>query len=260
MDIIQRKIKQTLGKIDLPTSNQRQHWQHYISQNKEFLYYKTDQIFQISYNNIYCNYHNPIMINKIPEYARPIDVHPSTHDVWQIKHRSQSYTRILEIIIIQFSEFVQTLPEWERLIFKNYNQYRQSLQEIITLVQEKKCYVVSNGSSAEKKGTYAWVLSTAELAKDKNTNPLIQCSGQVTNCNASSYQSEAFGMLLFLVYLYWSLQYYSIKNFPIIYYFADNEGLIRWIKKMIKKKHYKKFTPTFAISSEYDVIIAIFKV
>lgn len=29
---------------------------------------------------------------------------------------------------------------------------------------------------------------------------------------------------------------------------------------MIKNKHYKQFTPTFAISSEYDAIIAIFQV
>lgn len=109
------------------------------------------------------------------------------------------YIRPSEIIIHQFSEFVQTLPEWERLIFKNYNRYNQSLQEIINLLQDKQCYIVSDGSSAEKKGTYAWVLSTAELAKDQNSSPQIQRTVQVTNCDLSLYRSEAFGMLSFLV-------------------------------------------------------------
>ena len=161
-------------------------------------------------------------------------------------------------VVTTFTTHITTLPEWEQQIIKHYTFHGKTFQNIIEMLQNKECYVVSDGSSKDKKGMFTWIMSTPMIAKEKTNIPLITCPGQVTNSDPSSYRSEAFGFLSFLTLIYRILQFYNIKNFPKIKYFTDNEGLVKRILDMLHKKHYKQFTPTFAITSEYDAIIAIF--
>lgn len=190
------------------------------------MYNTKNHIYKLKYNNFNRDYRDLQMTQFILKKTSPVDVHETNH-TFCIHHWSQSYVPQHPIQTNTFQQYIYTLEKWEQQIFPNVNLHRKTFSAIQQIYEHNKAYVVSNGSSKNKKGTYTWILLNETIAVNKDQAQLISCLEQVTNYNPSSYQSEAFGFLLFLRYLYWILQFHHIANFPTIHYFTNNNGLIK---------------------------------
>ena len=59
-----------------------------------------------------------------------------------------------------FEEYIKNLPKWESTSLKNLNIHGRTSNEILQLCVNSKICVVSDWSSENLKGTYAWVLAT----------------------------------------------------------------------------------------------------
>ena len=158
---------------------------------------------------------------------------------------------------LNLSSYLQTLPEWERLLLSHYtsnpashlslSQFLSSPDPVSTL------YLVSDGSSCEPRGSFGWALA------DSTSNLFFSGHGNACGWSPSSFRSEAYGALAVFRFLTRYLQYHalSVERSAIqVKFYCDNQGLIQTLHRTFFEP---ELYPKDMIRADYDVIITILR-
>ena len=151
------------------------------------------------------------------------------------------------------------LDQWEQhLLFDLDLQLDE--KEIWTVMTTEKCYIATDGSAPEGKGSFGWVIS------DTSGTILAQCKGPVFGAKITSYRAEGYGILSVLRFMARMKQVHHngehmnqmeddssanrIFQHELV---CDNKSMVNKVKEII---HYKTVYPNATMESEWDVLAA----
>ena len=146
------------------------------------------------------------------------------------------------------TSLIPTLDDWEQHLLKDL-ELLTSEADIWNCLTHRQCFLVSDGSAPDGKGSFAWVLSTPDGRR------LAQCSGPTFGYKLNSYRAEGYGMLSGFRFLY-HMQQLHFTGTPLKRHrlFCDNKSMVEMVVKYSK---FDKVFPNSTLSSEWDIIAEI---
>ena len=118
---------------------------------------------------------------------------------------------------------VDTRSPWERNLLLDLQliQHEDAIWEALS----SQCFVATDGSAPQGKGSFAWTLSTAKGDR------LARCSGPVFGHAISSYRAEGYGILSFLRFLLHmtKLHWKPGDTIHSPHLVCDNKGMIQTV-------------------------------
>ena len=147
-----------------------------------------------------------------------------------------------------FSEFIDTLPIWEKQLIQHVHFHQDIFAFVQTIQHHGHAYITSDGSAPIFIGTFGWMCSL------KHGERIAYNSGPACGLRTSSFRTEAYGLLSFLCLLQRALEYTSTHLSSQLHIFTDSESLLKVLTKMSEWPYYY---PNLTITSDWDVLQAI---
>ena len=145
-----------------------------------------------------------------------------------------------------FAAYVLTLPDWERTLL-SIVEFREA-HSVHGLLRDpnNELIGVTDGGCTKTHGYYGWVLATQHT-------PVCRARGIAFSGPLSSFRSEGYGRLSFLIFLHHFKNYCfgtSTREFPTIETYCDNDALVKQERKFGKLT----WTPTTTTRNDYDLV------
>ena len=148
-----------------------------------------------------------------------------------------------------FQTYIANLPLWECQLLQNV----VLSEDIFSVVTHMNCeqsttYATSDGSAPNFVGSFGWA------AKTSNGILLATNSGPAPGYRSSSFRTEAYGLLSFILFFYHAFVYTKTKATERAKLFTDSESLIVRIHDMIG---WSRYYSSATLSADWDVLQAI---
>jgi len=192
---------------------------------------------------------------RIPAHAVPVDTLERPY-TWSIMRRRTQHTNVCqtaEVTANTVLEQTTQLAAWDRLLLQHLEVSDRTEDAIWHALTTTTCYLATDGSAPDGKGSFAWVISDGE------GEILAQCHGPVFGAKISSYRAEAYGILSILRYLLQlsrirrstTTETNTILSHPLV---CDNKAVVHRINEL---KQWKRIYPNVTMESEWDVLAEI---
>ena len=144
---------------------------------------------------------------------------------------------------------VEILPPWEQSLLQELVLINLEAQ-IWESLCNTQCFVATDGSAPQQKGSFMWILSNA------SGDRLARGSGRLFGHAISSYRAEAYGLLSAIRFLYHMVRLHKkARDHPKApHLVCDNQGLITMITT---KLTYSTIYVNTTMEAEWDCIAQI---
>ena len=258
------KLRVPLGKWLVPWAELRRQWPFLLDATTARLFHYTDlgytQHEKLTYD--FDKEPNQAIINpEIPRDAVPVDVNDHG-TVWTVRrgYSQSAEPEQAQTDPVSIYDLFPILDQWEQHLLFDLD-LQMDEKEIWTVMTTEKCYIATDGSAPEGKGSFGWVIS------DTSGTILAQCKGPVFGAKITSYRAEGYGILSVLRFLARMKQVHHtgeqmnqmeddssanrIFKHDLV---CDNKSMVNKVKEII---HYKTVYPNATMDSEWDVLAEI---
>ena len=132
-----------------------------------------------------------------------------------------------------FFKYIQTLKLLKQQLLNNVKSNENIFQTVESFkANNANLHMTSDGSAPDFIGTFGWA------AKTNHELSLATNNGPAPGYRTTSYRSEAYGLISFLLFLYHSMKYTSITPIERIKLHSDSQSLVNTSNKLLKCPHY----------------------
>ena len=133
----------------------------------------------------------------ISPYAVPVDVVERPY-TWSVRRgwmqSGAPIAPVEEVAAESYLDLMPTMQPWEWQLLWDIDM--DCLEEDLwTALTTQVCYIATDGSAPNGKGSFAWVIS------DSNGTILVKSKGPVYGANITSFRAEGYGILAILRFL-----------------------------------------------------------
>ena len=148
---------------------------------------------------------------------------------------------------VTWSEFVQTLPEWERILVAEPTVHDPiAFRRTLSRYSASCMIIVSDGSTKDNHGAYGWEMEV-------NSTTLVSCYSTTNGNHPTPLRSECFGILSWAIFLSRYCTYHGINtDVAKIQPYSDSELAIQHTIRPLRDSSRIK-----SLRSDYDVTVSL---
>ncbi len=242
-----------LGQWLLPASKLRRHWPAYYDLKRKWLYvHSSDGYMQYAVNQNRDFDHGLLCPEWGPnDHSVPVQAEASRGGVYFVDFENVSTISACNSpsVASTFEEYIDDLPEWDRTLFQWLEFLDCEPFDLMEALRDDaeagiEIIFVSDGSAGDGSMSFGWVMSTSDGAR------MVRCAGPAFGTPATSYRSEAYGILSAVRFVYHVFRFCCISPLWKTNYHADNIGIL---KALIKDMQFEEPWPNTTLEPDWDL-------
>ena len=232
-------------------ASHRQHRAYYHHSTKATYLWKNKE-YEVLQRQINGYVFEGTTVDSLPEGSVPVDLHLSGDHITR-GPASREYPKIVSKAPNNFSSFVDGLDTWERSLLSglqlNHDIF-MVMDHLNTATEDNGIYIysTSDGSAPDFVGSFGWSckLSTGQFVASNK--------GPACGYRTTSFRAEAYGLLLFLVFLIRAVEYTGQHLPKRVKLHTDSKSVL---EKVLEMATWPFYYSNATMAADWDVLQAI---
>ena len=186
-------------------------------------------------------------VSNLPSLAIPCELNETTMTI----HTSGRYTQnTIYTVPSVFQVYLQDQPPWESELLRNLKIHCDVFQLAQSFSESVEILGATDGSAPQFIGTFGWVL------KNIDGTIIAECNGPAPGYRTSSFRTELYGLLSFLLFLQHTCVYTYCSYPETLKIYTDSKSALTKITDMMT---WSKYFSSATISPDWDILQAIIR-